>query len=96
MLKPNDISVPDGFDLWQHIHRGSMLELQDPDVDWDLFYADYERAYLERDVRDLVNVKDEGRHSKRFSARSGGLRPPSRAEPYTNFRDTTSFSRPRG
>ena len=61
MLRPNDISVPDGFDLWRHIHRGSMPELQDPDVDWDLFYTDYERAYLERDVRDLVNVKDEGR-----------------------------------
>lgn len=61
MLKPHDVSAPDGFDLWRHIHRGSMPELQDPDVDWDLFYTDYERAYLERDVRDLVNVKDEAK-----------------------------------
>lgn len=61
MLKSRDIDAPKGFDLWRHIHRGSMPELQDPDVDWDLFYTDYERAYLERDVRDLVNVKDEAK-----------------------------------
>lgn len=61
MLKPHDVSAPDGFDLWGHMHRGSMPELQDPDVDWDLFYTDFERAYLERDVRDLVNVKDEAK-----------------------------------
>lgn len=61
MLKPHDVSAPDGFDLWGHMHRGSMPELQDPDVDWGLFYTDYERAYLERDVRDLVNVKDEAK-----------------------------------
>ena len=61
MLKPHDVSAPDGFDLWGHMHRGSMPELQDPDVDWDLFYTDYERAYLERDVRDLINVKDEAK-----------------------------------
>lgn len=61
MLKSRDIDAPKGFDLWRHIHRGSMPELQDPDVDWDLFYTDYERAYLERDVRDLVNVKNEAK-----------------------------------
>lgn len=48
-----------GFDLWKTIHRGSMPELQDPSVDWDSFYTDYVQAYLERDVRDLINVKDE-------------------------------------
>ncbi|MDO4182826.1 MAG: DUF4143 domain-containing protein [Coriobacteriia bacterium] len=36
-----------------------MPELQDPNVDWDAFYSDYMRAYLERDVRDLISVKDE-------------------------------------
>ena len=61
MLKPKDISVPDRFDLWRHIRCGSMPELRDPDVDWGLFYADYERAYLERDVRTLVNMKDEAK-----------------------------------
>lgn len=48
-----------GFDLWKTIHRGSMPELQDPSIDWDSFYTDYIQAYLERDVRELINVKDE-------------------------------------
>lgn len=62
--------------IWEIIHRGSMPELQDPSIDWDSFYSDYVSAYLERDVRDLINVKDE---SKFYSflvacaARSGQL-----------------------
>ena len=50
---------PEGFDLWAHIHRGSMPEMQDEALDWDAFYSDYIRAYLERDVRNLVNIQDE-------------------------------------
>lgn len=76
MLKPRDIPAPEGFDLWRHIHRGSMPELQDPDVDWDSFYADYVRAYLERDVRDLINLKDEAKFYSFMvacAARSGQL-----------------------
>lgn len=47
--------------IWNIIHRGSMPELQDPNIDWDSYYSDYVAAYLERDVRDLVNVKDEAK-----------------------------------
>lgn len=61
MRKIEDVTVPEGFDLWYHIHRGSMPELQDPSIDWDAFYTDYVRAYLERDVRDLIKVKDEAK-----------------------------------
>lgn len=65
-----------GEDIWSIIHRGSMPELQDESIDWDSYYSDYVAAYLERDVRDLINVKDE---SKFYSfmvacaARSGQL-----------------------
>ncbi len=68
--KPSDV------DIWEIIHRGSMPELQDQSLSWDSFYSDYVSAYLERDVRDLINVKDE---SKFYSfmvacaARSGQL-----------------------
>lgn len=48
-------------DVWNLIHRGSMPELQDPNIDWDLFYTDYVAAYLERDVRELVSVKNEAK-----------------------------------
>ena len=46
-------------ELWEVIHRGSMPELQDRSIDWDSFYSDYVSTYLERDVRDLINVKDQ-------------------------------------
>ena len=42
--------------LWQVIHRGSYPELADPGTDWELFYANYLKTYLERDVRDLAAV----------------------------------------
>lgn len=64
------------IDIWSVIHRGSMPELQDASIDWDSFYSGYVAAYLERDVRDLLTVKDE---SKFYSfmvacaARSGQL-----------------------
>ena len=48
-------------DIWGIVHRGSMPELQNKDVNWDFFYTDYVSAYLERDVRDLINVKDESK-----------------------------------
>ena len=50
---------PGGFDLWAHIHRGSMPEMQDGSQDWDAFYSNYVSAYLERDVREIVDVRDE-------------------------------------
>ncbi len=54
-------SNPPLTDVWDLIHRGSMPELQDPNIDWDLFYTDYVAAYLERDVRELVSVKNEAK-----------------------------------
>lgn len=59
-LKRTDVpAVPEDFDLWAHIHGGSMPEMQNDSQDWDAFYTDYVRTYLERDVRNLVNVRDE-------------------------------------
>jgi len=65
-----------GLTLWEHIHRGSMPELQDPSIEWDAFYADYVRSYLERDVRDLINVRDQAKFYSFMvacAARSGQL-----------------------
>lgn len=63
-------------DIWEVIHRGSMPALQDPDVDWDSYYSDYVATYLERDVRELVNIKDEAKFYNFMvacAARSGQL-----------------------
>lgn len=56
-----DVAMPDGYDPWDIMWRGSMPELQDSSVGWDSFYRGYIRSYLERDVRDLINVRDERR-----------------------------------
>ena len=48
-------------EIWNVIHRGSMPELvTNPDFDWAEFYADYVKTYIERDVRSLTQVADEG------------------------------------
>ena len=62
--KPSSVrslNRPADINIWDVMHRGSMPELQDKDIDWDSFYTDYVSAYLERDVRDLINVKDEAK-----------------------------------
>lgn len=73
--KSVDASAPAG-DIWSIIHRGSMPQLQDPGIDWDSYYSDYVAAYLERDVRDLVNVREEAKFYKFMvacAARTGQL-----------------------
>lgn len=46
-------------EVWRIIHRGSMPELcENPDFDWQLFYAAYVRTYIERDVRELSEIGD--------------------------------------
>ncbi len=52
-------SKKEDFDVWSHICRGSMPRLQEADVDRDVFYSSYVRTYLERDVRQLLNLKNE-------------------------------------
>ena len=76
---PAQIAKPkrvEDLDIWSIIHRGSMPELLDNSVDWDSFYSDYVSSYLERDVRDLINVKDEAKFYSFMvacAARSGQL-----------------------
>ncbi len=44
--------------IWQIIHRGGYPELQNHDVDWGTFYANYVKTYIERDVRNLSAVQN--------------------------------------
>ena len=44
--------------LWERIHRGGYPELQDPEIDWNVFFSSYVKTYLERDVRELSAVQD--------------------------------------
>lgn len=76
MLKKGDLSEPGDFDLWATIQRGSMPQLVVDDIPWDRFWSSYVQAYLERDVRALVNLKDERKFYNfmiAVAARSGQL-----------------------
>ena len=44
--------------LWHHIWRGSFPELSDENIEWESYFRSYIRTYLDRDVADLINVKN--------------------------------------
>ena len=56
-------------DAWKIIHRGSMPELTaEPAFDWQDFYADYIKTYVERDVRKMAQVGNDGDFMKFMTA----------------------------
>lgn len=46
-------------DIWKIIHRGSFPELYVANRGWQDFYASYTKTYLERDVNEMIRIKDE-------------------------------------
>lgn len=46
------------YDIWSLIHRGFYPELQNPDKDRNDFYYNYVNTYIERDIREIINVKN--------------------------------------
>lgn len=76
LLKKRGASSPEHVDLWATIQRGSMPQLVASDIPWGRFWSSYVQAYLERDVRTLVNVKDEAKfynYMVACAARTGQL-----------------------
>lgn len=62
--------------IWEVIHRGSYPAMQNPDENWNAFYASYVQTYLERDVRDLSavhNLNDFRRFMVAVAARTGQM-----------------------
>lgn len=62
--------------LWKKIHRGSMPELTDSNIDWNQFYRSYIRTYINRDIRDLIkaaNVTTFNKFMISLAARTGEL-----------------------
>jgi hypothetical protein len=77
-LKERDGHPPLGLaELFQRIWLGSFPALnQDPAPDRDLFYSSYIQTYLQRDVRDLASVGNQGaflRFLRACAARTGQL-----------------------
>jgi predicted AAA+ superfamily ATPase len=49
----------DSKKLWQRIHRGFFPKIAlRSEIEWEAFYSDYVKTYLERDVRELTQVGD--------------------------------------
>ena len=46
------------IDLWDVIHRGMYPEMHSSDKEFINFYSDYVKTYVERDVREIVEVKN--------------------------------------
>ena len=54
--------------IWQIIHRGSMPELQNCNINWERYYSSYIKTYLERDVRQIINITNELKFVKFLTA----------------------------
>lgn len=54
--------------IWQIIHRGSMPELHNNNINWERYYSSYIKTYLERDVRQLINITNELKFVKFLTA----------------------------
>ncbi|MBR4670135.1 MAG: ATP-binding protein [Butyrivibrio sp.] len=57
-VKARNKTAKPATNIWDKIHRGGYPELQNPDMDWQMFFASYVKTYLERDVRELSAVQD--------------------------------------
>ena len=56
-LQKKELSIKE---TWEIIHRGCMPELVvEKKFNWQNFYSDYVKTYIERDVRSLAQVADE-------------------------------------
>ena len=56
------------LELYKKIYRGSYPELYVSDKDIEQYYSDYLRTFIERDIRKLINIKDEYKFIKFISS----------------------------
>ncbi len=62
--------------LWQIIHRGSYPELYVTEREWIDFYSSYVRTYIERDIKEEIEIRNEIAFTKfltAVAARTGQL-----------------------
>ncbi len=62
--------------IWKIIHQGDMPRLYQQETNWEIYYASYISTYIERDVKQLVNIKDSTQFTRfmvAIAARSGEL-----------------------
>lgn len=75
-IKERSQSVILPTNIWERIHRGGYPALQNPEVEWSMFFSSYVKTYLERDVRKLTavqNLNDFRRFMVAVAARTGQI-----------------------
>ena len=59
-IKSREKDLVDYNDLWGKIHRGQFPELtSNKKRNWEWFYRDYINTYLEKDIKKIINIKNE-------------------------------------
>ena len=59
-FREREKQLPKFQDIWSYIHKGFYPELYDENLRrWDAFYRDYVATYIERDVHDLLKIRDQ-------------------------------------
>ena len=59
-FREREKQMPKYQDVWSYIHNGFYPELYDDNPRrWDAFYRDYIATYIERDVYDLLRIRDQ-------------------------------------
>ncbi len=62
--------------IWEYIHKGDMPRLYEQETNWEIYYASYVSTYIERDVKQLINIQDSSKFTRfmvSIAARSGEL-----------------------
>ncbi len=62
--------------VWEFIHKGDMPRLYEQETHWEVYYASYVSTYIERDVKQLINIQDSSQFTRfmvSIAARSGEL-----------------------
>ena len=68
-IKRQNIERPDTYEVFEKIVRGSFPALyQNKNISTEKFYNSYLRTYLERDIRDMVTIKEESKFLTFLSA----------------------------
>ena len=59
-LKNRSVELIDYKDVWKYIHRGFFPEIisdKNRNIEW--FYRDYINTYLEKDIKQIIKIKDD-------------------------------------
>lgn len=58
-IDPRKKELQEYKNIWNIIHKGSYPAMYKSEIDWTEFYSSYVKTYIQRDINDLINIKDQ-------------------------------------